>query len=277
VSWETDRELATPSHLELEINGRTTGALRYSSPETEGAVPVVIVLRDRPERRRTARLDLLEQALAAQRVNVVVPTLVGSPGYGRKLSGALADITASEAEVLDLLGLIDAVKSIGGVDRGRIAVVGEGAGGTLALLLAGSRPGVVQAVAAVDPVCDWNMELDAGDPRRPRLMLRTYGLPATSRGCLRPPHPQHLRRRHRRPSLLVGTDRRLPRRRRPARRPNGLLRDLDLPFEQRRRPTEPSWQTYRRLANSPTRPSKHHLRAARLRPRTGDATPPDKV
>lgn len=274
VGWETDRELITPHHLELEINGRRTGALRYQTPETEGAVPVVIVLRDRPDQPRTARLDLLEQALAAHRVIVVVPTLVGSPGYGSKLSGALAELTGSEAEVLDLLGLIDAVKSIGGVDRGRIAVVGEGAGGTLALLLAGSRPGTVQAVAAIDPVCDWNIELDSGDEATRTWMLRTYGLPATSPGVYALRTPSTFAGVVDAPLMLVGTDRVSSARAAQLDALTGLLRDLEIDFEQDVALTEPSWQTYRRVSTFIV----DHLRAAASDPApTGEATTPDAV
>jgi dipeptidyl aminopeptidase/acylaminoacyl peptidase len=274
VTWETDRELITPHHLELEINGRRTGALRYQTPETEGAVPVVIVLRDRPDRPRTARLDLLEQALAAHRVTVIVPTLVGSPGYGSKLSGPLAELTGAEAEVLDLLGLIDAIKSIGGVDRGRIAVVGEGAGGTLALLLTGSRPGTIQAVAAVDPVCDWNIELDSGDEAVRAWMLKTYGLPATSPGVYALRTPSTFAGVIDAPLLLVGTDRVSPGRAAQLDALTGLLRDLDVDFEQDVAVTEPGWQTYRRLATFVV----DHLREAASDPApTGEATTPDAV
>ena len=248
VTWSTDRQLMTPHHLEFDINDRRTGALRYQRTETAGKLPIVVVLRDHPERPRTAALSLLEQALAAEGMTVVVPTIAGTPGYGRKLSGALKAVTGSEAEVLDLVGFVNALSSIADVDTERIAVVGEGHGGTLALLLAGSRPGTVQAVAAIDPICDWNLELDRAGAARRRWLLETYGLPATNGGVYALRTPSTFAGVINVPLMLVGTDRVDADRAAQLDAFTVLLHELDVPFQQDVASTEPSWNTYTRVA-----------------------------
>ena len=55
-------------------------------------------------------------------------------------------------------------------------------GAALALVLAGSRPGVVKAVAAIDPVCDWNIEFDHADHVERDWLSENLGLPANNQG-----------------------------------------------------------------------------------------------
>ena len=98
--------------------------------------------------------------MAATGLAVYQPILPGMYGNGRKISGARKDRADFESEVDDLLLVIDLLRENNGVDGSRIAIVGEGYGGALALVLAGSRPGTVQGVVAIDPIVDWDIALD---------------------------------------------------------------------------------------------------------------------
>jgi pimeloyl-ACP methyl ester carboxylesterase len=168
---------------------------------------VVLYLADRPDQRRVASFDPFAQALAASGLTVFAPSLPGSTGYGKKIANALKDRVITEAEVLDLLGIREALKKVDGVDWGRVAVAGRGHGGTLALLLAGSRPGQIQAVVAIDPIADWDTEFDHADPAEREWLARTFGIPATSRGIYAMRTPSTFVGVIEAPVLIVGTDR----------------------------------------------------------------------
>ncbi|MCC6791602.1 MAG: S9 family peptidase [Thermomicrobiales bacterium] len=207
VDWSSDRALITPYHLEVESEGRKLGGLLYRMGELSGPSPVVLYLADRPDRRRVAAFDPFVQALAASGLTVFAPSLPGTAGYGKKIANALKDRVATEAEVLDLLGVREALKKVEGVDWGRVAVVGSGHGGTLALLLAGSRPGQVQAVVAIDPIADWDTEFDHADAAEREWLARTFGIPATSRGIYAMRTPSTFVGVIDAPVLILGTDR----------------------------------------------------------------------
>jgi dipeptidyl aminopeptidase/acylaminoacyl peptidase len=246
--WEPGRELATPYYQSFEINEVTTGALVYRRSEQEGDVPAVIVLRDRPADARTAGFDMLEQAIASTGMAVYVPTLPGTPGEGRKVTGALRDQVESEAEVMGLLAFIDAVGEIGGIDANRIGVGGIGYGGGLALVLAGSRQGSVKAVAAVDPVCDWNTEFDHADHPMRDWIVRNLGLPATNRGVFAVRTAATYAGVIEAPLMLLGSDVASGARAAQLDGLSALLRELDRPFTQDVSVNEPTWIAMRRVA-----------------------------
>jgi pimeloyl-ACP methyl ester carboxylesterase len=111
-----------------------------------------------------------------------VPTLPGAAGAGRKVANARKERTDTESEVDDLLEVIAAIAKNDAVAEGKVAVVGEGYGGALALVLAGSRPGTVQAVAAIDPIVDWDLTLDEAEGPVRAWYFENYGLPLASAG-----------------------------------------------------------------------------------------------
>ncbi len=83
--------------------------------------------------------------------------------------------TDVESEVDDLLEVIAAIEKNDAVANGQIAIAGEGCGGALALVLAGSRPGAVRAVAAVDPIVDWDVTLDEVEGSTRAWLYENYG------------------------------------------------------------------------------------------------------
>jgi dipeptidyl aminopeptidase/acylaminoacyl peptidase len=246
--WTPGRDLATPHYLAVEINGVTTGALVYRRSEQEGDVPAVIVLRARPTEAPVARYDALEQAIAATGMAVYVPTLPGTPGEGRKVTTNLKEREESEAELMDVLAFVNAIRGIGGIDSRRIGIAGTGYGGALALLLAGSRPGTVKAVAAVDPVTDWNSEFDHADQAMRDWVIRNLGLPATSQDILALRTPTTYAGVIEEPLLLLGTDGAPAGRTAQLDGLTRLLRELDRPFEQDISANEPAWAAMRRVA-----------------------------
>lgn len=242
VDWSADRDLVTPRHLEVESEGRKVGGLLYRMGELSGPSPVVIYLASRPDQSRVAGFDPLAQALAASGLTVFAPSLPGTAGYGKKIGNALKDRAESEAEVLDLLGIREALKKVEGIDWGRVAVVGSGHGGTLALLLAGSRPGQVQAVVAIDPIADWDTEFDHADAQLREWLTKNFGIPATSRGIYAMRTPSTFVGVIDAPVLIVGTDRAPEGRALQLDELTADMRELEVPFEHEVSHGESDWE-----------------------------------
>jgi dipeptidyl aminopeptidase/acylaminoacyl peptidase len=178
-----DRSLIAPSALDFTLlkNLKTSG-LFYRRQEGSGPAPAVIYLGDRPDLGPNAGYSPAAQALAAAGLAVYAPILPGASGAGRKLANARKDRTDVESEVDDLLEVITLLQENNGVDGSRIAVVGEGYGGALALVLAGSRPDAVQAAVAIDPIVDWDVALDQSEGAVHAWYLNNYGLPLANAG-----------------------------------------------------------------------------------------------
>jgi dienelactone hydrolase len=184
AGWSNgDRELVAPTLVEFNLlkNHKANGLL-YRRPENTGPAPTVILLGAKPETGPSAGLDARAQALAAAGFTVFAPTIPGASGAGRKVANARKERTDVESEVDDLLEVIVAIEKNDAVANGQIAIAGEGYGGALALVLAGSRPGAVRAVAAVDPIVDWDVTLDEVEGSTRAWLYENYGLPLANAG-----------------------------------------------------------------------------------------------
>jgi Tol biopolymer transport system component/pimeloyl-ACP methyl ester carboxylesterase len=180
--WSTSAPLLQPTHQELTITaGLKLGGLYFRDPHWSSKIPGVLYLGDKPYEGVVAGLLPDQQALVGAGFAVFSPSLPGTPGYGKKVTTAQRDITTLEDEITDLADAIEHLANQDGVDAGKISIVGRGYGGALALILAGARPGLVKSVAAIDPIVDWDAELDdAGDTWR-AWHLGYLGLPAAAR------------------------------------------------------------------------------------------------
>ncbi len=248
VPWDAGRALVEPVHLEFETwSGLKLGGLYYRQPQWVGRLPAVIFLTDAPHLPRDARFRSPEQALAAAGFAVFAPSLHGTPGYGRKIINLLRDQADTEAEASDLTDAIRTLQAREDIDGHRIALVGWGHGGALALVFAGGRPGHVQAVVAIDPVTDWDQELDhSAEPYR-AWHARQLGLPALQpvRHALRT--PATFVGAADVPLLLIGTDA-AGSRATQLDALTALLRDLNVAFAQEVSVGETPWTVAARAA-----------------------------
>lgn len=247
VAWQPGRTFIQPTHAEYDVNGRKIGGLMYRLGEQAGPTPAVILVGDHPDQPNLEEFNPMAQALASAGLAVLTPTLPGAAGYGRKLANGLKD-AIDEAEASDLAGLIAELKKIEGIDKHRIAIVGEGHGGALALLLAGERLDAVQAIAVVDPITDWNVEFDNADAERRAWLVKTFGLPALTFGAYAYRTPATFAGLIEAPLLLIGTESA------PAGRGEQLdllaadLRDLNVEFEREVASGETEWGIGQRIA-----------------------------
>jgi dipeptidyl aminopeptidase/acylaminoacyl peptidase len=182
--------LRQPIPFEFEIgDDEQFSGMLYRSEGTNGPAPGIVYLPDGPLTTRHGSFQIEEQALASTGMTVLAPVLHGATGFGAGVEQDLADYADTELEVSDITEAGRALADSAGIDPAKLALVGHGYGGTLALLTAGARPGIYSAVVAIDPITDWAIELDGADPTWRTWVTRQYGLPKTNpdRYALRTP------------------------------------------------------------------------------------------
>ncbi len=176
--------LITPVTHEIEIEeGVTLSGLLYQRSEGSGPSPAVISLGDGPPYRHETGLHPAEQVLAATGLLVFAPNGRGVPGSGRAMTAGLRDATNPEVAVSDLVDVAGSLRARDDVMGDSVAAMGRGFGGALALLTA-SRPGAIQAYVAIDPVVDWDIELDLAIPEARRWVIENLGVPSIDRDRL---------------------------------------------------------------------------------------------
>ena len=177
-----------PFEFEIGEDEQFSGML-YRPEGTNGPAPGIVYLADGPLATRYGAFQAEEQALASTGMTVLAPVLHGATGFGEGVEQDLAEYADSELEVSDISEAGRSLAESPDIDAAKLALVGHGYGGTLALLTAGARPGVYGTVVAIDPITDWAVELDGADPAWRNWVTRQYGLPRTNpdRYALRTP------------------------------------------------------------------------------------------
>ena len=243
-----------PTSLEfLGGHGAKLGGLLYRRAESAGPAPGVLLVDDLPFGHRAAAPAPPAQALAAAGLAVFAPHLPGATGLGRKVADGLRAGAEVETEIGDLADAATALGGVEGVSLDRLAVVGHGYGGTLALLLTGGRPGIVQAAVTIDPIADWALELDRAPAAARAWIVRQFGLPAAgaARYALRTPAtfaaPIDV------PLLLIGTAGAAAWRAEQLDALAATLAEVGVVFEREEVAGDPSVEPYRRAAAFLTR------------------------
>lgn len=169
-----------PSPFEYKVGPEEqfTGLL-YRTPHQAGQTPALVYLPDGPLATRQGGFQIEEQALATSGMAVLTPVIHGATGFGAPLEEDLAAFADTELEITDVAEAGLALRESNEIMENRVGVVGAGFGGTLALLTAGARPGIYSAVVAIDPILDWEAELDDAPAPWRTWVLRQFGSPAT--------------------------------------------------------------------------------------------------
>lgn len=180
-------EAPGPAVVPTELKFETADGLKLSGqlfmiPEGSGPRPGVVVIGDNAGTLSDQRPRPIEQALAAAGFVVFAPVISGMKGFGRKSANALKASADTEAEVNDVIDAIRTLMTVEGVNADQIAVVGDGWGGAIALLLAGGRPGFSSATVAIDPIADWSTEIDMSSDQFRAWALQNLGLPGLQHG-----------------------------------------------------------------------------------------------
>ena len=113
----------------------------------------------------------------------------------------------------------------------------------------GARPGAVDAVAVIDPVTDWDDELDQADDEFAHWYLTYLGLPSVNRGKSALRTPTTFAGVLDLPVLLVGTNRVSLGRSVQLERFAAALDELQVPYARETAENESTWQTAERVAD----------------------------
>jgi Tol biopolymer transport system component/pimeloyl-ACP methyl ester carboxylesterase len=254
--WTAQEWFIAPDHIDYEISGGLkSGALIYRDKRETDPLPAVILLGAAPHAGNTYGYDSTIQALVQRSFAVIVPTLPGMPGYGKKIVSAIKDRAGTEAEISDLVDLATWARGLDYVDGSKLYLVGQGYGGALALLLPGARPGSVEAVAVIDPVTDWDDELDQADDDFAGWFLTYLGLPSANRGKSSLRTPTTFAGVLDLPVLLVGTSRASLGRSVQLERFAAALDELEVPYARESSDNESTWETAERVAAFLANPS----------------------
>jgi len=247
--WSTDRALVTPTNLEFPGGaGAKLAGLIYRRAELAGPTPGVILIDDLPFEHRSMVVRPPEQALAASGLTVFAPHLSGARGLGQKVAGALRLGADAETEVGDVAAAVDALAALPDILPDRLAVVGQGYGGTLALLLVGGRPGLAHAAVAIDPIADWDEALDQAPDAWREWVVGQLGLPGAHRGRYAVRTPATFAGPIDVPLLLLGTASAPAWRRAQLESVAGTLSDAGVAFEIERMEDDDDSAPFRRAA-----------------------------
>ena len=254
--WTAEEWFVPPDHIDYEISGGLkAGALIYRNKREVEKLPAVLFLGATPQEASRYEFDSTIQALVQRSFAVIVPTLPGTPGYGKKIVNTLKERAGTEAEISDLVDLANWARGLDFVDSSKLLLAGEGYGGALALLLAGARPGAVDAVAVIDPVTDWDDELDQSGDDFASWYLTYLGLPSANRGKSALRTPTTFAGVLDLPVLLVGTSRASLGRSIQLERFAGALDELQVPYAREASENETTWQAAEKVAAFLANPS----------------------
>ena len=167
-------DVTTPERLKLS-------GLIYR-PTGDMADMAVVSLGDGPPTRAAHATDIVAQTLVGSGYPVFHASLRGADGLGRNIRLGLEELADFEAETDDIVATVTTLSQQTPALPERLAIMGSGYGGSLALTAAGGRPGLFAAVVAIDPIVDWDHAFDMADPTDRTWYQRTFGLPLADGG-----------------------------------------------------------------------------------------------
>ncbi len=172
--------LRQPQPFEFEVGPEEIfSGMLYRTPDIAGLVPGVIYMPDGPLTTRRGEFQLEEQALASSAMTVLTPVIHGATGFGAAVENDLRDFAHTELESSDIAEAGRALGREESVDATRLALVGHGFGGTLALVTAGARPGIYSMIVAIDPITEWSGELANAEIPWRNWVTDRLGMPLT--------------------------------------------------------------------------------------------------
>jgi dipeptidyl aminopeptidase/acylaminoacyl peptidase len=139
------------------FDGREVPAWYYrpQTPTAGGKLPVLVSVHGGPEGQETPGFSSIYQYFISRGYAVLAPNVRGSTGYG-KTYAHLDDVRKREDSVKDLAAAVEWLKTSGGADARRIAVMGGSYGGYMTLAAITLYPELW--AAAVDTVGIANFE-----------------------------------------------------------------------------------------------------------------------
>ena len=158
------------------LDGRPLQAFLYRPRDVPKArrLPVVVAFHDGPDFEERAGFHPEYQVLLEQGMAVLAPNVRGSGGAG-KASSAADDGVKREQVLLDIQATLRWLGRQPDLDASRVAALGTGYGGYLALAAAAFYPGDFKAAVDVEGVADLPSFLETAPPYSRDALRAEYG------------------------------------------------------------------------------------------------------
>jgi dipeptidyl aminopeptidase/acylaminoacyl peptidase len=175
------------------FDGREIPAWYYKprSAQTSGAarsLPVIVSVHGGPEGQERPAFNPTYQYFLSRGYAVLAPNVRGSTGYGKTYTH-LDDVRLREDSVKDLAAAVDWLKTSGGADARRIAVMGGSYGGYMTLAAITLYPDLWAAAVEMYGISNFETNLRNTSGYRRRQREREYGTLANDLEFLRSVSP----------------------------------------------------------------------------------------
>ena len=137
-------------------------------------VPVIVSVHGGPEGQALPTFSATDQYFLARGYAILVPNVRGSTGYGKTYTH-LDDVQKREDSVKDLAAAVDWLKSRGGADPKRIAVMGGSYGGYMVLAAITLYPEIWSSAVELFGIANFETNLQRTSGYRRKLREREYG------------------------------------------------------------------------------------------------------
>lgn len=141
---------------------------------TDHPLPVIVSVHGGPEGQALPTFSAVDQYFLARGYAILVPNVRGSTGYGKTYTH-LDDVQKREDSVKDLAAAVDWLKSRGGADSKRIAVMGGSYGGYMVLAAITLYPEIWSAAVELFGIANFETNLKRTSGYRRKLREREYG------------------------------------------------------------------------------------------------------
>lgn len=171
------RSFVSPDVVHYQaLDGQPLQAFLYKPRDVPKGrrLPVVVAFHDGPDAEERASFHPEYQLLLEQGMAVLAPNVRGSAGAG-KASGAADDGVKREQVQLDIQATVRWLARQPDLDASRVAALGTGYGGYLALAAAAFYPGDFKAAVAVEGMAHLPSFLEAAPPYRRDALRAEYG------------------------------------------------------------------------------------------------------
>ena len=161
-----------PQKINFTMTGRRSGDISYTSTNK---VPVIVSVHGGPEGQERPGFNPLYQYFLSRGYAVLATNVRGSTGYGKTFTH-LDDVRKREDSVKDLAFSVEWLKTNGGADGKRIAVMGGSYGGYMTMAAITLYPDLFAAAVNTVGIVNWETFLKNTSGYRRRQREVEYGM-----------------------------------------------------------------------------------------------------
>jgi dipeptidyl aminopeptidase/acylaminoacyl peptidase len=174
------KKFLAPDLIKFEtFDGRKIPAWFYQMPtlakrDGSSKIPVIVSVHGGPEGQERPGFNPLYQYYLSRGYAILAPNVRGSTGYGKTYTH-LDDVEKREDSVKDLAAAVDWLKTKGGADPKRIAIIGGSYGGYMTMAAITLYPELWAAAVGTVAITNWETFLQNTSGYRRRQREVEYG------------------------------------------------------------------------------------------------------